>query len=215
MANRDTYRKRRPVSIVDPIPFIYEGETVRFQRDDRIWYLPDDYTLLSSINIGVHSNLGSYRNTDGPKGGMSTDKWGWQNNIRGRIGEGCWAAHRNIKWDGDLGNYKAGDVGDFYEVRSKPLSEAHFACLQGYRWDKEKGDKFDKPFILALVGVEDVFFMGWLWGREVLQEQYFADHSNRNNPYYAIPQHELRSIFDVPELPPELWKRYKIRDEDH
>lgn len=126
--------------------------------------------------------------------GVDIEKNVWQYNVMGCIAETAFAKHRKTYYNASIGDYKAADVDDFYQIRSTPMSYKSNACLTLHKWDNP-----DQPYILALVGIDRVEFVGWLYGADGQQEKYWCDRWNQNRPAYFIPQTDLKPMAILPE----------------
>jgi hypothetical protein len=53
-----------------------------------------------------------------------------------------------------------------------------------------------KKFVLVTVEDQKTLIHGWCWGREAMQEQYWADPA-RGRPAYFVPKNMLHSLADL------------------
>ena len=57
----------------------------------------------------------------------------------------------------------------------------------------QKGESPDKRFILVTIQDQKTLIWGWCWGKDAMQEQYWADPA-RGRPAYFFPKEALRSM---------------------
>ena len=147
--------------------------------------------ILLAAHVGCLRNITSYRDAK-DKHGADTQRDGWQGNVMGAIGELAWAKTMGVFWGGAIGNYKAGDVGEHFQIRSTSIVNRKKAMLLMHKTDED-----DKPYILALVGMKNVLFVGYYFGREGKQDHYWGDHFQNGRPCYGIPHQTLHPIEDL------------------
>ena len=153
---------------------------------------------VTLAEILIAATWGSYRNVQSwkiakDKHGAETEKDGWQINIMACISELAWAKHKNIYYNAGIGNYTLADIADFYQIRSSSITYKANACLRIHKTDKK-----DLPYILALVGMSEVLFVGWLWGHEGQKDKYWGDKWDVNRPAYFIEQKDLNPMTSIP-----------------
>jgi hypothetical protein len=113
---------------------------------------------------------------------------GWQSHAMSAISEMAWAKHVNKFWMGSIGDYDRSDVDDFFEIRSVSIVKKDSSLIM------HDDDKDEKPYILGLVGMEYVDFVGWLWGREGKQQKFWCDKGRNGRPAFFVGQEFLRPI---------------------
>ena len=138
--------------------------------------------------------------------GMNSATHGWQNMITAAITEAAFAKAKNVYWNADVGNFKAGDVMNYYEIRSSPYMYRNNARLRMHEWDKP-----DRPYILALLDEKkfEVHFIGWLFGRDGMLEKYWDDPWNTGFPAFWIKQHQLNSMLGLPLIPNDIIRSHQ------
>jgi hypothetical protein len=57
----------------------------------------------------------------------------------------------------------------------------------------QKSENADKRFVLVTIQDHKTFIHGWCYGREAMEEKYWADPA-RGRPAYFVPKSELRSM---------------------
>jgi len=146
---------------------------------------------------------GSMRNIESgrmaaDKHGASSDRDGWQLNIMAVMAEAAWAKHRNIYYNASMNDYRAKDVGNYYQIRSSSIVYKSNACLRLHESDDD-----DLPYILALVGMRDVVFVGWMYGFCGKQPQFWRDRWGVGRPAFFIEQSDLLPMDTVPDIAKE------------
>lgn len=92
------------------------------------------------------------------------------------------------KWESEGGK----DCGCF-EVRSSKYTHAHMPLFEK--------DKNQYPYVLVTVQDEYHYtIVGFCWGAEGKQRQYWADPARSGKPYYCYPQQLLRSTDELQKL---------------
>ena len=108
-------------------------------------------------------------------------------------GEMAVAKGLNLYWSGSVGDYGAVDVGGKVEVRTR-TKEWHALILHDE-------DKNDAPYVLVDASKPPVFrLVGWLYGREGKQKQFWSDPSRKNRPAYFVDQQHLKPINELVEI---------------
>jgi len=147
--------------------------------------------VLNAAILGSIRNIQSWKQAV-DKHGANTEKDGWQLNIMACLSEMAWAKLLNLYYNASIGNYQDADVNGYYQLRSSSIAYRHNACLRIH-----KADDDDKPYILSLVGVNQVIFPGWLWGYEGKKDQYWCDKWGVGRPAFFIDQSNLKPIDEL------------------
>ena len=151
--------------------------------------------VLHAATWGCYRNIQSWKNAK-DKYGAQTEKDDWQINIMSCIGERAWAKYKNIYYNAEIGNYGAADVGNYYQIRASSIVNRHNAELRLHAKDED-----EKPYILTLVGMEQVIFVGWLFAYEGKLTKYWGDRWGVRRPAYFVPQKDLHPMSTIPEIP--------------
>ena len=147
--------------------------------------------ILIAASWGCFRNVQSWKQAE-DRYGAETERDGWQINIMGCIAEMAMAKHTDKYYNAAIGDYNAADVGTIYQIRSSSIAFKHNACLRLHEHDNP-----DHPYILALVGMSQVLFVGWLWGHQGQKEQYWCDKWKCNRPAFFVEQKDLNSMEDL------------------
>lgn len=122
-------------------------------------------------------------------------------NVLGALGEMAVAKHFGLYWSGNLGNFKAKDVGGA-QVRATDTPDG---CLIVHPppTSGRKGDKPDDPFIFVRLEWDGPTFWlcGWMTGRDCQRLEYWREQGVRH-PAYFVPAEDLWDISSL-RLP---WK---------
>lgn len=118
----------------------------------------------------------------------SEDADGWGCHIEGACGELAVAKCLNKFWSGQIGDIKAGDVGDV-EVRT--------TVADNNRLIIHPGDPDHRPFILVIGKPRTYRIAGWIMGRDGKRPEYWTDPKT-GRPAFFVPQAALRPIAELP-----------------
>lgn len=90
----------------------------------------------------------------------------------------------NLYWPGELGDYRAADVGNRVEVRSVH-KRTHSLIIH-------PDDKDDLPYVLADVsGITEIVLLGWIKAGEAKIDRYWSDPSGKARPAFFVPPEDL------------------------
>ena len=118
----------------------------------------------------------------------------WQNHIEGAMGEFAVAKFLGL-YPGAITEKDTTDVGDHYEVRTRPLKYQELFV--------KKKDKPDKYYILVQGSYGDYTLMGWITGFEVFaRPEWFHNNSGKLSYNYWVPDEFLNSIETLPKEAP-------------
>ena len=121
----------------------------------------------------VHKYLAPYEN-------------GWEFHIHGALGEMAFAKWRNQYWNGNLGNFKAADVGRV-QIRTTPYATGHLLL--------HPDDRDSDPFILVTCHAMPRFRLrGWLWAREGKLKEHWRVWKGNKRYAFWVPQPMLRPM---------------------
>lgn len=124
----------------------------------------------------------------------------WTKNIEGAAGELAVAKALGIYWLPVIGNPDADDVGP-YQVRTNNSRRFDDTILRPAS-ETYKGDRPDRVFIGVLSFTPDYEIMGWIWGRDGMQERWLRKGSeNDTRPAaYFVPRQALNSMETLPSV---------------
>ena len=149
---------------------------------------PTEAELHLAASVGVLRTIFAVRNNL-KRGKNNHEDAGSADNVTGAIGEMMVAKHLDYFWSGTIGTVKAvADVGPCFQVRA---TDHPHGKLIAYPEDNDR-----QPYILARVLLPDVHLVGWLWGAEAKQKQFWRTDV-RSPAFFAWPVH------DMDELPSE------------
>jgi len=173
-------------------------------------YTPSVVLTEREIRIGVESGI--QRQLEclrGSKSGRETDseyerKYNpvgpgglWTNHIEGALGEFAVAKFLGLYPSG-ITEQDATDVGDHYEVRTRPKSYYELFVRKD-----EKEKKGDKYFILVQGSYGEYTIRGWITGFEVFDHpEWFHNSSGKLSYCYWVPHEFLSSIETLPKEAP-------------
>jgi hypothetical protein len=121
----------------------------------------------------------------------------WQNHIEGAMGEFAVAKFLGL-YPGGITDKDATDVGEHYEVRTRPKSYYELFVRKC-----EKEDKEDKYFILAQGSYGVYTIRGWITAYEVFAHpEWFHNNSGKVSYQYWVPHEFLQSIETLPKEAP-------------
>lgn len=142
---------------------------------------------LASV-IGLQRALDAIRNDRQGRYGADNDA-GFDLHIIGCAGELALAKHLNVFWNGAFGDLSAADVWKHYQVRATTRFETGRLLLH-------REDKDDQPFVLVRARLPLVVLVGWIFGRDGKQQQYWNEQTGR--PCFFIPAHALHDMHELP-----------------
>jgi len=126
----------------------------------------------------------------------------WNNHIEGALGEFAAAKFLGL-YPGAITDPKATDVGEHYEVRTRPLKYQELFIRK-----EEKDEKEDKYFILVQGAYGDYTICGWISAYETFAHpEWFHNNEKKTNYRYWVP-HEF--LYPIKTLPKEAPCKQKI-----
>ena len=136
------------------------------------------------------SNYEKKNNSIGP-GGL------WNNHVEGALGEIAVAKYLGM-YPGGITDADATDVGDHYEVRTRPRRDYELFVRKRER--EKKGDKY---FILAQGSYGEYTIRGWISAYEVFAHpEWYHNNENLTGYRYWVPHEFLYPILDLPKEAP-------------
>jgi len=133
------------------------------------------------------NNLENYREQWGNPGSKGL----WGNSIEGALGEFALAKYLGVYPTG-ISGYDATDVGDHYEVRTRPHPKDNLFM--------KKKDKKDKYYVLV-IGAYGVYELkGWISAPEVFyHDEWYHNNNGRTSESYWVPDEALNDIGSLPK----------------
>ncbi len=112
--------------------------------------------------------------------------YGFDVHIMGAVAEAAVARYMDVFWG--PGKLRAPDVSQ-YQVRSSS-HRPPFLCLH-------PEDKDDDRFILVLVRAQTATLLGWAYGKDGKQKDYWGDKWRNGRPAFWVPHTKLRSMEEL------------------
>ncbi|QDP52176.1 MAG: hypothetical protein Unbinned2902contig1001_18 [Prokaryotic dsDNA virus sp.] len=152
------------------------GSTVGLQRQ-----------LKCLQNSRVGKSLKDYKEYWGNPGAKGL----WGNSIEGALGEIAVAKYLGVYPSG-ISGYDSTDVGEHYEVRTRPHPRDILFM--------KKRDKKDKYYILVIGSYGIYQLKGWVSAPEVFaHEEWYHNNNGRTSTSYWVPDEALHDIRTLPE----------------
>jgi len=142
------------------------------------------YEVMQAANIGIMRAV-SAMNKGEMKSFGSQDRWIWQRNVEGAIGEYIISKHLNIYWAG-MGQKCGFDVGtekEHHEVRFCANNEGEMVI--------RNNDKDDYKYWFVTGARQNYKIHGWIYAKEGKLLKYEKAPQNRP-PAFFVPQNILR-----------------------
>jgi hypothetical protein len=105
--------------------------------------------------------------------------------IEGACGEAAVAKWSGQYWGGDTCTFKAGDIGQRVQVRTRSRHD--------YDLIVREDDHDDHAFILVTGSAPTLVLRGWIWGGAAKLPQFLKAYGGRPAAYF-VPQSELRPM---------------------
>ncbi len=139
------------------------------------------YEIIFGASVGIRRRVESLR-------GKHTDRHGgeplWNEDIEGALAEMVVAKARGKYWNGGVGTYKGGDVGNV-QVRYTPLADGSLIL--------RKGDSPDSRYVLVTGQAPTYNVIGWIDGHDGMKPE-FVWAPNGRPPAYFVPQNRLENF---------------------
>ena len=113
------------------------------------------------------------------------DRVAWQVDIEGALGEMAVAKVLDRCWSGQLGKWRADDVGE-YQVRT--ASNPHD------RLNLHEDDSDTAAFILCIGQAPAYRLAGWIEGANGKQKEHWKDPTGNDRAAFFVPQARLKSM---------------------
>ena len=145
--------------------------------------------MMVAAYIGCGRNVQCLFGGWKPGAGLGTDDT-WTPNVEGAAGEMAVAKALNLYWLPLIGDYQSTDVGP-YEVRTN-MSRKH-TDLNLRPKDFDRGGD-DKIYISVLSFAPEFEILGWIYGRDGKQPQWFRRGTPGRPPSWWVPATALHDI---------------------
>jgi len=146
---------------------------------------PTQSELCFAQNVGMLRNTVAIRAGTPPRHGCEQNRW--DVNINGAIGEMMLAKYLGIYWAGAIGDKLAADVGKYYQVRA---TDHPYGKLIAHPSDVDW-----QPFVLARILLPEVHLVGWLWGGDAKQDEFWKTDV-REPAFFAFPVNGMETLPD-------------------
>ena len=152
------------------------------------------YLVLDEDDMRRGAHAGIERTLNGIFRGL-TDQFGakrnWEGDIEACLAELALAKARGLQWHG-VNEERGIDVGSNTEVRHTPLP---YGRLILHRKDKDK-----TPYWLVTGRMGRYTFRGWIYALAGKLDKWWKDPTHQNRWAFFVPQKDLNSIDDPPEV---------------
>lgn len=136
-----------------------------------------------AATVGVMRRLASLNRGETNK--INNKDFGWHTDIEGACAECAFAKGMGWFWDGSVNTFKRPDVG-IIQVRHTQYPKG---CL-AFR----VGDDEDDRFVLVTGTHPEYTIRGWLFGHEIMRDEWIYDDSGKQPKVWFAPQEHLRPI---------------------
>jgi hypothetical protein len=115
----------------------------------------------------------------------------WQTDAISCLAEMAVAKHFDHFWCGAIGDYSAADAGPVFQVRSTEWASGRLIL--------HPEDHDDAPYVLARVRQNKVTLVGWVYGYEGKQQEYWsAPQAHPNRLAFFVPNDVLHDMVEIP-----------------
>lgn len=120
--------------------------------------------------------------------GLGADMDGLTKHVMGAAGEIAVAKAMGLFWGGDVCTFKAPDIGNHIQVRTRSRHD----------WDLivRPEDDDDAVFVLVTGSIADLHVRGWISGREAKKDRWLQQYGGRPCAYF-VPQSALRGMHEA------------------
>lgn len=147
------------------------------------------YELSRAALVGVSRNVEALRMKCHDR--LSTKASNWDIHILGALGECALCKALGLYWAGGINTFKAGDVGDLLQVRTR--------SNHAYEMIVRRGDKDTDIFTLVTGGPAEFRVVGWLTGKDAKRKEWLKNYGGYGEEYF-VPQSALRPMADLPKI---------------
>lgn len=109
----------------------------------------------------------------------------WSAHILGALGEAAFAKATNRYWSGSVNTFKAADVGENIQIRTR--------SKHSYDLIVRDGDKDDDVYVLVTGGPTEFTLHGWMRCGDAKCQKFKANYGNYGEAYF-VPKSALRPI---------------------
>lgn len=109
----------------------------------------------------------------------------WSAHILGALGEAAFAKATNRYWSGSVNTFKAADVGDNIQIRTR--------SKHSYDLIVRDGDRDDDVYVLVTGGPNDFTLHGWMRCGDAKRPQFKANYGNYGEAYF-VPKSALHPM---------------------
>lgn len=109
----------------------------------------------------------------------------WSAHILGALGEAAFAKATNRYWSGSVNTFKAADVGENIQIRTR--------SKHSYDLIVRDGDKDDDVYVLVTGGPTEFTLHGWMRCGDAKSQKFKANYGNYGEAYF-VPKSALRPI---------------------
>lgn len=129
--------------------------------------------------VGVARNVEAYR-----KGCVSKMQIGeeWNAHILGALGEAAFAKATNRYWSGSVNTFKAADVGDNIQIRTR--------SRHSYDLIVRDGDRDDDVYVLVTGGPSEFEVHGWIRCGDAKRDEFRANYGMHGEAFF-VPKERL------------------------
>lgn len=142
-----------------------------------------------AVMAGVQRALDAIRSHR--QGRYGCEDTGFDYQINGCLGELTVAKHFGVFWNGSFRNLSAVDVGQRYQVRASTYDGPNAGMAL------HPPDRDDQPFIKAFVKLPQVTLMGWVFGREGKQSEFWGEKLQKGRPCFLVPHGVLHGMDEL------------------
>lgn len=147
----------------------------------------DWYEVSRAALVGVSRNVEASR-----RGCVSARKIEdeWSAHINGALGECAFAKASGMYWSGSVNTFKAADIGDNIQVRTRTRHE--------YDLIVRDSDKDGDVYVLVTGGPNEFLVHGWIPCADAKDQRYAANYGGYGQAYF-VPKADLRPIEELLE----------------
>lgn len=153
---------------------------------------------LSSAEMMVAANVATMRGVQNLKrrvaerhgSSMNISQGFIEPNVSSCMAEMAVAKALGLYWSGEIGNYKARDVGGLVDVRSSRRASNHLIL--------HDDDPDDVPFVSVSVAEPEFTLHGWVLARDGKRKEFWRTDTGR--AAYFVPRSALRPMDELMEM---------------
>lgn len=150
------------------------------------------FELFNASMVGCRRRLESlYMGGQHQHGLEMEESKTWNMNVEGAAAEAAVAKATGLYWDGSVNTFKRGGDVMGMEVRSSDLTGASLIV--------RPDDSPNGVFILVIGEAPRFDVIGWISGKDAMQEKWFTNKGNPRPKAYFVPQDALNPIEELKE----------------